>query len=184
MFRKGIFLVCTLALAATFALTTVSGQTQANADKTRSSDVRELEKQARTLDQQAAKEPNDKTFALLSKQLDIPVATLQSEKQSTNFGFGQLFIANALAKSSGKTFDQIAGEFQQGQGWGQIAAQNGVKLGSVVSQIKSSNKAMGHQVNSQNQGQGQGQSHSPQASPATGKSGPPTTGRGTGRGGR
>ncbi len=174
MFKKGILLLCTMALAGAFVPASGAGQTQTSAEKTRSSDIGELEKQARLLDDQAAKEPNDKTFTLLSKQLGVSVTTLQSEKQSTNFGFGQLFIANALAKSSGKTFDQIAQEFRQGQGWGKIADQNGVKLGSVVSQIKSSNKAMDHQLNSQG--------HGPQGAPAKGKSGPPTTGRGTGRG--
>lgn len=174
MLKRSMLLLCTVALAGTFALASRASQTQTGAEKSQSSDMRELEKQARLLDDQAAKEPNDKTFDLLSKQLDVPVATLQSEKQSSNFGFGELFIANALAKSSGKTFDQISQEFRQGKGWGQIADQNGVKLGPVVSQIKSSNKAMDHQVNSQ--------SHSPQGAPAKGKSGPPATGRGTGRG--
>ncbi len=174
MFKKGMLLLFTMAFVGTFALTTWARQTQTSTDKTNTSEMRELEKQARLLDDQAAKEPNDKTFALLSKQLNVPVATLQEEKQNTKFGFGQLFIANALAKSTGKTFDQIAQEFRQGQGWGQIANQNGVKLGSVVSQIKSSNKAMGHQVN--------GEAHGPQGSPAKGKSGPPATARGTGRG--
>ncbi len=179
MFKKSIFLFCTMALAAAFALTPVAGQTQKSDDKAKSADIRELEKQARQLDQQSAKEPNDKSFALLSKELDVPAATLQSEKQSTNFGFGQLFIANALAKASGKTFDQIAGEFRGGKGWGEIAAQNGVKLGPVVSQIKSSNKAMNHQENSEAHGS---QGAPAKGSPTQGKSGPPTTGRG--RGGR
>ncbi len=182
MFRKSIFLLCIMALSAAFALTPVAGQTQKSNDKAKSADVRELEKQARQLDQQSAKEPNDKTFALLSKELGVPEATLQSEKQSTSFGFGQLFIANALAKASGKTFDQIASEFRGGKGWGEIAAQNGVKLGSVVSQIKTSNKAMTRQVNSEAHAS---QGTPAKGSPTQGKSGPPSppaTGRG--RGGR
>lgn len=174
MSRRGLLLLCTIAFAVTLAWTSSANQTQTT-EKTQSSDMRELEKQARRLDDQAAKEPNDKVFSLLSKQLDVPVATLQSEKQSTKFGFGELFIANALAKSSGKTFDQIAQEFRQGRGWGEIAKQNGVKLGRVVSQIKSANKSVGSAMNHA--------SKSSQGSPAKGKSAPPpATGRGSGRG--
>ncbi len=184
MLRKSTLILCALTLAGTFVAATLASQTQTKAqtqtseDKKQSADVRELEKQASLFDEQAAKQSdNGKVFSQLSKQLDIPVATLQSEKQSSKLGFGELFIANALAKSSGKTFDQIVQEFHQGQGWGEIAKQNSVKLGPVVSQIKSANKAVGNELNHSNSSPEGASSGTPK-----GKGSPPATGKGGGRG--
>ncbi len=102
-----------------------------------SKEVQKLQKQAARLDDEAKQSAgNQAVFESLSKQLKIPAATLEAEQKSTNFGFGQLFIANSLAQASGKTFDQIAQEFKSGKGWGEIAKANNVKLGKVVSSAK------------------------------------------------
>ncbi len=145
--------------------------------QTKPAEVKDLEKQSKLLDDQAAKQPNDQTFQQLSKELGVPIETLQAERKSTNFGFGELFIANALAKATGKTFDQLATEFRQGKGWGQIAQENNVKLGTIISQVKRSSTAMEKAHN--------GQTNTGHGAATKGKSGPPQTGRGpTGRGGR
>ncbi len=185
MLKKSMLLLCVLTLAGTFVAAGLASQSQTTTqaqtseDKKQAADVKELEKQAGMLDEQAAKAPNnnDKVFSQLSKELDIPVATLQSEKQSSKLGFGELFIANALAKSSGKTFDQIVTEFHQGQGWGEIAKQNSVKLGPVVSGIKSANKAVGSEMNHANPNSQGASGGTPK-----GKGAPPATGKGGGRG--
>lgn len=118
--------------------------------QTQSPDLKNLEKEAGRLDADAAKmSGSDAPLVAISKQLGIPIDTLKNEKQSTNFGYGQLFIANALAQSTGKSFDQLAQEFQQGKGWGEIAKENGVKLGHVVSGIKHADKQMKHEHQSQ-----------------------------------
>ncbi|HYK89139.1 MAG TPA: hypothetical protein VE398_10235 [Acidobacteriota bacterium] len=102
-----------------------------------SKEVQQLQKNATRLNDEAKlSKDNQVVFESLSKQLKVPVATLQSEQQSTKFGFGQLFIANSLAQASGKTFDQIAKEFKSGKGWGEIAKENNLKLGKVVSGLK------------------------------------------------
>ncbi len=132
MLRKISSIVFALALAAALSYA-----------QTQSPDVKALEKEAKNIDTETAKMSNpEKPFEVLSKQLDVPVDTLKTEKQSTNFGFGQLFIANALAKASGQTFDQIASQFRSGQGWGEIAKANNVKLGQVVSDLKRADKSM------------------------------------------
>lgn len=119
-----------LAIAAAFAQST-----------DQSKDVRELQKQADRLDKEANQDQgHDAVFESLSKQLNVPVVTLQAEQKDTGFGFGQLFIANSLAAASGKTFDQVAQEFKGGKGWGQIARENNVRLGNVVSDLKRANK--------------------------------------------
>ncbi len=114
-----------------------------------SKEVQQVQKQAARLDESARQIPgNQGVFESLSKQLNVPASTLQAEQQSTKFGFGQLFIANSLAQASGKSFDEVAQEFKSGKGWGQIAKENNVKLGKVVSSIK---RADNHLRNERNQ---------------------------------
>ncbi len=131
MFRK--LLIGSLSVA--FLISTVCAET---GDDTK--EVKKLQKEAAQLDRSAAQSSgNQVVLESLSGQLNVPVATLQAEQQSTKFGFGQLFIANSLAQSTGKTFDQVAQEFNSGKGWGQIANENNVKLGQVVSNLKRAN---------------------------------------------
>ncbi len=113
-----------------------------------SKEVRKLQKEAAQLDNSARQSSgNQVVLESLSKQLNVPLATLQAEQQSTKFGFGQLFIANSLAQATGKTFEQVAQEFNSGKGWGQIANENNVKLGRVVSNLKRAN----HELRADNQ---------------------------------
>lgn len=108
-----------------------------------SKEAKELQKQAARIDREAGQSTgNQAVLNSLSKQLNVPAATLQAEQKSTKFGAGQLFIANSLAQASGKTFDQIAQEFKAGKGWGEIAKENNVKLGKVVSSAKRAGKQM------------------------------------------
>ncbi len=104
-----------------------------------SKDLNQIQKQTTQLDK-ASSQNQETVFNSLSKQLNIPVDTLKAQQASTNFGPGQLFIGNALASASGKTFDQIAQEFQSGKGWGAIAQENNLNLGKVISGLKRVNK--------------------------------------------
>ena len=49
-----------------------------------------------------------------------------------------------LANSSGKSFDEIVALRKGGQGWGNIARDNGLNLGKVVSDARQSSKATMH----------------------------------------
>ncbi len=131
MLRKLLVWSLPLALAAVTTL--------AMADQ--SKDLQEMQKQMTKLDNEASQNlGHDAVFASLSKQLNVPVATLQDQQKSTNFGFGQLFIANSLAAATGKSFDAISQEFKSGKGWGEIANENNLKLGKVVSDLKRANR--------------------------------------------
>jgi len=132
MFRKLLVWSLPLALATFAAVAQTTDQ---------SKDLKEMQKQATQLNKESS-QPQGQEMVLnsLSKQLNIPVATLQAEQKSTNFGPGELFIANSLAAASGKTFDEISQEFKSGKGWGQIANENSLKLGKVVSDLKRANK--------------------------------------------
>ncbi len=115
--------------------------------------AQELQAEATRLDNEAVQNQGNQSavFESLSKQLKIPVSTLQAEQQSTKFGFGQLFIANSLAQATGKSFDQIAQEFNSGKGWGEIAKENNVKLGKVVSGLKRTSNRLENARNQQGQ---------------------------------
>ena len=57
---------------------------------------------------------------------------------------GRIREGTLLANSSGKSFDQIVGLRKGGQGWGNIARDNGLNLGKVVSDARQSSKATMH----------------------------------------
>ena len=108
----------------------------------------ELEKSVAALDKADLKpEGHARVLEGISKDTGVPVKTLTEQREKTKLGFGGLFIANALAKETGKTFDQIVALHKDGKGWGQIANENNVKLGAIVSQAKRAEKAAEHAKN-------------------------------------
>jgi hypothetical protein len=75
----------------------------------------------------------------ISRETGVPVATLQTEKSSTKLGYGELEIANLLAKASGQRFDSIVAKFKAGENWGKIAHDMRLNLGKIVSDAHRSN---------------------------------------------
>jgi|ERR1044071_3826177 hypothetical protein len=86
----------------------------------------------------------ERVLDAISRETNVPVATLAEQRDRTRLGYGGLFIANSLASATGKTFDEIAELKASGHGWGWIAKQNNVKLGPIVSQAHHVNKALGN----------------------------------------
>ena len=68
-----------------------------------------------------------------SRETGVPIATLLTEKSSTELGYGELEIANLLAKASGQRFDGIVAKFKAGEDWSKIAHDMGLKLEKIVS---------------------------------------------------
>jgi hypothetical protein len=87
-----------------------------------------------------------------SRETGVPVATLLAEKSSTELGYGELEIANLLAKASGQRFDRIVAKFKAGEDWEKIAHDMGLKLGKIVSAA--------HRPSSKNEGKHLGQTNS------------------------
>lgn len=83
----------------------------------------------------------------ISATTGIPVATLQTERASTGLGWGSLEKAHLLANSTDQSFDNIVALHQGGQGWGKIAHDNGLKLGTLVSNAHRSSNATMHAKN-------------------------------------
>jgi hypothetical protein len=88
----------------------------------------------------------------ISRETGVPVATLLTEKSSTELGYGELEIANLLAKASGQRFDGIVAKFKAGEDWEKIAHDMGLKLGKIVSDA--------HRPSSKNESKHLGQTNS------------------------
>ena len=90
----------------------------------------------------------------ISNETGVPAATLQSERTSTGLGWGELenahLLANALAANgSSLTFNDLVAMHQAGEGWGEIAHDNGLNLGRIVSAAHRSSNAALHAQNTQ-----------------------------------
>ena len=83
----------------------------------------------------------------ISAATGVPVATLQAERASTGRGWGSLEKAHRLANGTGQSFDDIVALHQGGQGWGKIAHDNGLNLGTLVSNAHRSSNATMHAKN-------------------------------------
>ena len=80
----------------------------------------------------------------ISNETGVSVDTLQTQKSASGLGNGELEKANLLANATGKSFDEIAAAHQAGEGWGEIAHDNGLKLGKLVSEANRSSHASAH----------------------------------------
>jgi hypothetical protein len=79
----------------------------------------------------------------ISAATGVPVATLQAERASTGLGWGSLEKAHLLANATGQSFHNVVALHRSGQGWGKIANDNGLNLGTLVSKAhRSSNATM------------------------------------------
>lgn len=72
---------------------------------------------------------------VVSREFDVPVTVLEEQRSRTGLGYGGLMIANALARETGRSFEDIVAMKRSGMGWGRIAQENGVKLGPIVSRL-------------------------------------------------
>lgn len=103
----------------------------------RADEAADLDKQVELIDQ-TAQESNqpDTALAAVAKKTRVPEKQLKEQQAKTKLNPGGLYIANTLAAKSGKSFDEIMAARNSGKGWGQIAKENNVKLGPLVSEAK------------------------------------------------
>jgi hypothetical protein len=78
---------------------------------------------------------------VVSREFGVPVDLLEQQRTRTQLGYGGLMIANALARETGRSFDDIVAMKRSGMGWGRIAQENGVKLGPIVSRFDRTDRA-------------------------------------------
>lgn len=76
-----------------------------------------------------AKKDPAKALQSVSASTKVPVATLEKEKaKHSNFTYGDLFAAHTIAKSSGKSFEDVAAMKAKGDSWDKIADSFGLSL--------------------------------------------------------
>lgn len=71
----------------------------------------------------------------LSRKLRTPVDELQTQRERTGLGWGELLIANLIAKTTNVTFDQIVGEFRSGKSWEGIARDHRVNVDRLADDV-------------------------------------------------
>src|SRR5712675_1818848 len=83
----------------------------------------------------------------ISVATGVPITTLQAERASTGLGWGSLEKAHLLSNATGQSFDNVVALHQSGQGWGKIARNNGLNLGTLISNAHRSSNATMHAKN-------------------------------------
>lgn len=68
----------------------------------------------------------------LSRKLHTPVDELRTERARTGLNWGELLIANLVSRTAGLSVEQVAGEFQSGMSWEDIARAHGANLEPLV----------------------------------------------------
>jgi len=138
MILKSYMHILSLTLAVPSAIPqTASNRSQGVRETDPRIEAEKLEQQAARLDREAKHaNGNPRVFESLSRQLGVPVETLKTQRQNTKLGYGDLFIANSLARDTGKTFDQVASEFKAGRGWAGVTKQRGTNLGKILHDMR------------------------------------------------
>lgn len=102
-----------------------------------------LDDHAKAINRAAATpEGRERVVEHLSKELNVPPATLRAQREQSKLGWGELSIAHRLSQKTRVPVDQLIAEHKSGRGWGAIAKEHNVKLGPVVSELKKSDQAL------------------------------------------
>ena len=105
--------------------------------------VAPLDDHAKAINRAAATpEGSQRVVEHLSKELNVPAATLRAQREQSKLGWGELSIANRLSQKTGVPVDQLIAEHKSGKGWGAIAKERDVKLGPMVGELKKSDQAL------------------------------------------
>ena len=75
-------------------------------------------------------------------QTGVPVETLKKQRAATNLSFGELLVANSLARGSGKSFDEILAFRQRTQGWSQLAKQLNIDIDSITARLRAAGESI------------------------------------------
>ncbi len=78
----------------------------------------------------------------LSQELGISAQTLQTQRQQTRLGWGEILIANRISQQTGVSFSKVVAEFRSGKGWGEIAREHNLNLGTLVREVRASHTAI------------------------------------------
>lgn len=81
-------------------------------------------------------------LAAISKETGVPVATLEEQRKKHGSSYGGLFMANELAKATGKPADAFYRQRAQGRDWDRMAEENKVELATVLPKLQRIEQSM------------------------------------------
>ena len=112
-----------------------------------STDAPTLQERASSIERVAA-EPDGYRVVVghISRKLGIPVDTLRVQRNGSGLGWGELLIANRVARETGVGFDQIVGEFRGGKGWEEIARDHHADLDALRRDVQLSQETVEHRA--------------------------------------
>lgn len=84
----------------------------------------------------------ERVVARLSRELNVPAATLRAQRAQFRVGWGELVIANRLSQTTNVPVATLLGQHQSGMGWGAIARAQGLKVGALVNDVDRVAKAV------------------------------------------
>lgn len=114
-----------------------------------------LDDHAKAINRAAAtSEGSQRVVEHLSKELNVPAATLRAQREQSKLGWGELSIAHRLSQKTGVPVGQLIAEHKSGKGWGAIAKAHNVKLGPMVSELKKSDEALEAKAKKADKGKG------------------------------
>jgi hypothetical protein len=110
--------------------------------KARSEAEAKIQATEKDVDAEADKAGDQKMAERFAGEFGMSADAVLSEKQSLGIGWGELMIAHTLSanSTSGLTAEQVDQMKQDGNGWGQIAAGMGFKLGALVSAARAESR--------------------------------------------
>ena len=96
------------------------------------------------LDAQAGKKVEgwELIASAVSIQTGVPVPTLQRQHATTHLSYGELLVANSLAKTSRKSFATIIAMKGKVRGWGELSRQLGVNPDSIAARARTASEQM------------------------------------------
>jgi hypothetical protein len=107
------------------------------------SEIYRLDKAVNGLDEKVV-------FAKFSEKLAIPPDTLAQQKTQHNLSFGQLYMANALAKATNKDFDTLMSQIKSGKTWSLLVQENNVRMQPIDGTVRDLEKVLKKERGSSN----------------------------------
>jgi hypothetical protein len=102
-----------------------------------------LEERAAAIER-ASNEPDGVRVVVghISRELRLDAETLRAQRAQTGLGWGDILIANRLAREAGLPFDQIAAKLQSGKRWAEIATAHHADLDRLSRAVERSQEVV------------------------------------------
>jgi hypothetical protein len=80
----------------------------------------------------------------VSLQTGVPVETVKQQRDATGLSFGEILVANSLAKGSSKSFNEIVRLKGASKNWSGVAKHLNINIDSVTVRLRAASDAVKH----------------------------------------